>query len=76
MKAKRALFSMNSVAVGTKPKYTLIAVYERLYGEPPTTSHYAESDVITLLKCVVASNKDFVRLAEEEAKLFSAVQSI
>lgn len=52
------------------------AIYERLHGKMPDNSHYAESDTMTLMRCVIAVNKDFIRLAEENAKLFSTVQPI
>lgn len=76
VKSKRSLFP-ESQEGRAKPKlYNLVAIYERLHGEAPTTSHYAESDTITLMKCVIANKQEFIRFAEEDSKLFTAIQSL
>lgn len=79
--SKRQLFTPpNSGSSAASPskrmKFTMIAVHERFFGHEPSQSHYAENDVLTLLKCVVASKSEFVEYAETHAKPFSDIKAI
>lgn len=53
-----------------KKRFRLCDVHERLLGEPPKISHYAECDVEALLKCAIAEGSDFVAYAEEHSVKF------
>ncbi|XP_058834143.1 uncharacterized protein LOC131691625 [Topomyia yanbarensis] len=52
-------------------RFRLCDVYERSFGEPPKCSHYAESDVETLLKCAIADKEGFVAYAEDQCVKFN-----
>lgn len=77
--SKRQLFTPvngDSVSPSKRMKFTLTAIHERMFGEGPNKSHYAESDTLALLKCAVASKREFIEYAEENAKFFKDVQPI
>lgn len=78
--SKRQLFTPpngNSIISPSKRmKFTLGAVHERLFGIEPNKSHYAENDVLALMKCAVASKMEFIEYAEENAKLFKDIKPI
>lgn len=82
--SKRSLFSSDSSKNPTNPlnipskrmKFTLTAVHERFFGEEPNKSHYAESDTIALMKCVVASKMEFIEYAEKNANFFKDIKPI
>ena len=57
-----------------KGKYTLREIYKRFYSSHPEQSHDAESDVVSLMKCVIACKTDFVRIVNEECVQFSDVK--
>lgn len=57
-------------------KFTLTAVHERLFGKAPNSSHYAENDVLALLKCAVATKMEFIEYAEGNAKYFKDIKPI
>lgn len=44
--------------------YKLIDIYQRLYGCLPENAHNAEADTMHLLKCAIAINENFVKLAD------------
>ena len=55
--SKRELFpstSTQKTRKWTKGKYTLREIYKRFYASHPEISHDAESDVVSLMKCVIA----------------------
>lgn len=62
---KRSLFSKN---------FKLTTIYEHYYNEPPTTSHYAEADVFTLMKCAIATRQSFARLLSTNAVPFNQIK--
>lgn len=68
--AKRSLYPDMS----KKRRYNLGAVYERNYNSIPEQLHFAEADVLTLLKCVIAQKHKFIDFVELNAKPFSDVQ--
>lgn len=77
--SKRQLFTPNSngnsvLSPSKRMKFTLTAVHERLFGKEPNKSHYAENDVLALLKCAVASKSEFIEYAEENAKFFKDIK--
>lgn len=53
-----------------KKRFRLCDVHERLLGAPPKISHYAECDVIALLKCAIVEGSAFVAYAEEHGVKF------
>lgn len=53
-----------------KKRFRLCDVHERLLGQPPKISHYAEADVKALLKCAIVEGMDFVMYAEEHGVKF------
>lgn len=53
-----------------KKRFRLCDIHERLLGVPPKISHYAECDVIALLKCAIAEGSFFVAYAEEHGVKF------
>lgn len=56
-----------------KPSYKLTEIYKRLYKCEALDAHNAESDAMHLLKCAVATRKDFVQIADSMAiKLIDA----
>lgn len=83
-KSSRCLFS-NSIQTSTtvidspkinnnstkKLSYKLTDIFERLHHHSPVTAHNAEADTLHLLKCAIAINEQFVRLADSGAKKFS-----
>ncbi|XP_062550734.1 uncharacterized protein LOC134215597 [Armigeres subalbatus] len=54
----------------TKKRYRLCDVHERLLGQPPKMSHYAECDVKAMLKCAIVEGQHFVTYAEEHMVKF------
>lgn len=58
----------------SKISYKLTEIYKRLYKCEPTDSHNAESDAIHLLKCAVATGKEFVQLADSMAISFTKAE--
>lgn len=69
-----------STATPTKNKnspkisYKLTEIYKRLYKCEPKDSHNAESDAMHLLKCAVATGKEFVQLADSMAISFTKTE--
>lgn len=57
-----------------KGRYTLGAVYERNCNSKPEQLHFAEADVLTLLKCVIAQKEKFIDFVEQNAKPFNEIQ--
>lgn len=53
-----------------KKRFRLCDVHERLLGQAPKISHYAECDVKALLKCAIAEGPDFVAYADEHGVKF------
>lgn len=78
--SKRALFTPqngnSSVSPPKRMRFTLTAVHERFFGREPNKSHYAENDVLALLKCAVASKLEFIEYAAENAKPFKDIKPI
>ncbi|KAG4068426.1 hypothetical protein HA402_007946 [Bradysia odoriphaga] len=78
--SKRVLFTPqngnSTVSPSKRMKFTLTAVHERFFGREPNQSHYAENDVLALLKCAVASKLEFIEYAAENAKLFKDIQPL
>ncbi|XP_063698373.1 uncharacterized protein LOC134829280 [Culicoides brevitarsis] len=68
-KSRRDLF-------GAKKSFKLTKIYENIFQTEPEHSHYAEADVITLLKCAIAKNFDFVRVVQEQAKYFKDIPAL
>lgn len=54
-----------------KLSYKLTDIFERLHHHSPVTAHNAEADTLHLLKCAIAINEQFVRLADRGARKFS-----
>lgn len=78
--SKRQLFTPQNgnsdISPSKRMKFTLTAIHERLFGQEPNKSHYAESDALALFKCAVASKMEFIEYAEENAILFKDIQPI
>lgn len=78
--SKRQLFTPTNgnfiISPSKRMKFTLSAVHERLFGIEPNKSHYAENDVLALMKCAVASKMEFIKYAEENAKFFKDIKPI
>lgn len=78
--SKRVLFTPltgnSTVSPSKRMKFTLTAVHERFFGRAPNKSHYAENDVLALLKCAVASKLEFIEYAAENAKPFNEIKPI
>lgn len=70
--SKRELFPTTQQP--TKGKFSLREIYKRFFNSYPAHSHDAESDVISLLKCAVACNNDFVQLVNETCVEFKDVK--
>ena len=51
-----------------KGQYTLKQISSRLTGLLPAQSHYAESDVITLMNCGLACKSEFVRVVSTNSR--------
>lgn len=74
MHSKRQLFPDTKETISNRKTYKLMDIYARLHdGNTPKVVHNAEEDVINLLKCAIATNKDFVRLSESIAINFEDV---
>lgn len=58
-----------------KTSYSLIAIYKRIFGKEPNTSHLAESDIITLREVAHYYGERFLRMANEYAKPFSEIKT-
>lgn len=58
----------------SKISYKLTEIYKRLYKCEPKDSHNAESDAMHLLKCAVATGKEFVQLADSMAISFTKAE--
>lgn len=56
--------------------YTLGEIYKRFFEKDPEKSHYAESDVIALMKCVCATKKEFLDVAKKTAINFNEVKEL
>uniref|UniRef100_U5EQW5 Putative three prime repair exonuclease 1 n=1 Tax=Corethrella appendiculata TaxID=1370023 RepID=U5EQW5_9DIPT len=77
-KSKRKLFPDSNEIKSTSPTiesparklYNLSTLYKRLIGEELIQGHYAENDVIALLKCAIACNKDFIKYTENNCVSF------
>ncbi|XP_037030865.1 uncharacterized protein LOC119070562 [Bradysia coprophila] len=78
--SKRVLFTPQNGNSSDSPskrmKFTLTAVHERFFGCEPNQSHYAENDVLALLKCAVASKLEFIEYAAVNAKLFKEIRPL
>lgn len=68
-KSRRDLF-------GAKKPFKLAQIYERFFNELPQQSHYAEGDVITLLKCAIAKKEVFARVAQKQAIFFKDIKAL
>lgn len=65
------IISSNNSTKNQRVSYKLPDVFERLHHHSPETAHSAEADTMHLLKCAIAINEQFVRLADSRAKKFS-----
>lgn len=75
--SRRELFpstSSSQTQKWTKGKYTLREIYKRFYHSHPDSSHDAESDVTTLMKCAIACKADFVQIVNEDCLEFKDVK--
>lgn len=83
-KSRRCLFSSPQL---TTPKhltkmyppkglYKLNLMYERIFGEKPEQSHYAEADVNSLVKLLQYYGRKFVNYAEENAVEFNQMPKL
>lgn len=68
-KSRRDLF-------GAKKPFKLAQIYQRFFNELPQQSHYAEGDVITLLKCAIAKKEVFARVAQKQAIFFKDIKAL
>lgn len=50
-------------------KYGLNEIYKRRFGSFPEKSHYAENDVLDLIKCVVDMKTEFLNYTDNENNL-------
>lgn len=50
--------------------YKLTEIYRRLYETAPAKAHNAEDDVVTLLKCAIATNVQFVTITDNMCDYF------
>lgn len=57
-----------------RPRHNLPAVYERIYGRAPNTSHHAEADVVTLFLAAVATPGAFLAHVDSRAVPFAQVK--
>jgi len=74
---KRSLHESSTVRKNLFSKnYKLASIYERFVGKPPEQSHYAESDVMNLLKCALAKKEIFTKLAENRAENFNSIKKL
>lgn len=59
-----------------KKSFSLINIHERMFGEVPPISHYAEADTISLIKCATEKSEKFVEICEASATLFCDVKPL
>lgn len=75
--SRRSLFPSANSAVSTpKKSFTLINIHQRMFGEVPPISHFAEADTISLIKCAAEKKEKFVEFCEANAKLFCDVKPL
>lgn len=55
-----------------KKSFKLTNIYLRMHGKEPEIAHNAEDDVITLMKCAIASKDKFFQAADQMSLLFSS----
>lgn len=73
--ARKELFPATSSTTPIK-YFSLINIHQRMFGEVPPISHYAEADTISLIKCATEKNEKFVQICEATAKLFCDVKPL
>lgn len=61
---------------GAKQSFKLCDIYERFFNKLPRQSHYAEEDVLSLLKCAALKGKSFIENAEKHAILFKNIKAL
>lgn len=71
--AKKELFP---AVVSKAKRFSLIDVYAREFGDRPKQSHFAESDALTLLKCVVSMKDEFFKYIDGHARNFSEIKPL
>lgn len=74
--ARRELFPLSSDKKSPKRKFTLREIYFRSFNQYPPRSHDSEADVLALLKCACACNKQFVEIVKLKCVNFSAVKDL
>lgn len=74
--ARRELFPLSIDKKWPKGKFTLREIYFKYFNEYPPVSHDAEADVIALLKCACACNKQFIELVKLNCVNFSDVKNL
>lgn len=73
-RSRKELFpALNSTP---KKSFSLINIHQRIFGEVPPISHYAEADTISLIKCAAEKNEKFVKICEASAALFCDVKPL
>lgn len=72
--ARKELFPVQSST--PNKSFSLINIHQRMFGEVPPISHYAEADTISLIKCATEKKVKFVELCEANATLFCDVKPL
>ncbi|XP_073823265.1 three-prime repair exonuclease 1 [Musca autumnalis] len=79
LKSRRELFSkpfQPQTKYPPKDKYKLGNIFERVFKQPPTDLHRAESDVMILTKLILHHGLDFMAYAEERKEPFDKVKKL
>uniref|UniRef100_A0A336KCU1 CSON003226 protein n=1 Tax=Culicoides sonorensis TaxID=179676 RepID=A0A336KCU1_CULSO len=61
---------------GAKKLFNLPEIHQRCFNSKAEQSHYAEGDVMTLLKCAIAKKENFVRILQERAISFNEIPAL
>lgn len=59
-----------------KKSFSLINIHQRIFGEVPPISHFAEADTISLIKCATEKKEKFVKICEANATKFCDVKPL
>lgn len=69
-----ATTSQHNSQSSTRISFKLTDIYQRLYGNPPKNAHNADADTMHLLMCAIATQNEFVKLADAMAIKFSDIK--
>lgn len=53
--------------------FQLSQIYERLFGRSPNEAHSAEADCLNLMECCIATNDEFVAVADRAKIKFNDI---